>query len=119
MAEEANGMSYDDIMAAAVANQLDQSEKAAGDNRAAQEAFNSQAQRARKLILDKLSGDDKKTEYPLEVQQMANAMMTQPFLIAPMQKFMNHLVSKINTAMNDAIMEALGEKGAVDPPPQP
>lgn len=47
-------------------------------------------------------------QYPPEIIEIANALLSQPRLIAPTQQFLRNLVARINAAVDAAVNESLG-----------
>lgn len=94
----------------AVAAQLEQQQEAEAETRKVQAGFNSDIEEARKQILKKFSDFGKKKEYPLEIKQIADALMMQPVLIKPMQAYLQKLVAAIQKAINEAIANSANDQ---------
>lgn len=98
-----------EIFANAVADQLDQQKAYDAEANKQQQAAQVEINSAREALLRKLTERNQTQVFPKEVQDIAAVLVSQPRLIQPTQQFLQHLVTRINEAVDREISEMLGK----------
>jgi hypothetical protein len=98
----------DEMVAQSLSEQLDQQREAEEEVRRGQQQTQQEIAGVRDALLRNLTqGREKKIEMPIEIQEIASALMAQPRFIEPTQKFLAQLTARVNNAVNEIINAVL------------
>lgn len=91
-----------------LANQIDEQKNADDAQRGIADALAAKTAEAQARLLEKVMGK-KAPPIPPAVQEIVNALVSQPILIAPTQAFVRKLVANISAAIQKVVMESSPE----------
>jgi hypothetical protein len=97
-----------DMVAQALADQVNQQNVSEEETRAQHVEAQTQIADVRNSLLKKLiQGQSPKVEIPVSIQQIVQILMAQPRFVDPTMLFLQNLVSRVNTAVDEILKDAL------------
>jgi hypothetical protein len=98
------GGNIDAMLAEAVTLQMDEQSAAEQGMRETQKRFNADIEQARAEVLKKFSsGRSRMPQYSDQVKEIADMLSAQPFMVKPVQIFMQRLADRINAAITESV----------------
>lgn len=97
-----------EMIAKAIADQVEQQNAAEEETRAQQVEASNQIADVRTALLKQLTqGKDPKVEIPVNIQQVVQILMSQPRFVEPTLQFLQQLVNRVNTAVDEILKDVL------------